>query len=203
MSTIDWTPVEQAMETDSIDSLKLAILESYKIVANRLRQERVPGQTTQQQLQTLELSLTRPKDALSAATYAEALLQGDTPALTKDRAKHHIQALRQVVADIADFAHDRNLLKSRFRLAVGRVKTSQRRAFKVALILGAFCLLVVFLADTTPGQSIVSAVVDAVHAIFRLVLLLAVIVLIGAAAVIGTAVLFGRSRGGKIVDEEQ
>jgi uncharacterized membrane protein YqjE len=203
MSTIDWTPVEQALKTDSIDSLKLAILESYKIVANRLRQERVPGQTTQQQLQVLELSLTRPKDALSAATYAEALLAGDTPALTKDRAKRHIQALRQVVADIADFAHDRNLLKSRFRLAVGRVKTSQRRALKVALMLGAFCLLVVFLADTASGQSIVSAIVDTVHAIFRLVLLLAVIVLIGAAAVIGTAVLFGRSRGGKIVDEEQ
>lgn len=203
MSAIDWTPVEQAQKTGTLDSLKLAILESYKIVAKRLREEHIPGHTTRQQLETLELSLTRPKEALSALSYAEALLKEDTPALTKDRAERHIQSLRQVVADIADYAHDRNLLTSRFRLALGRVKSSQRIALKLASGVGAFCLFILFLADTSAGQGMVSTTVDLVHAVSRLVLIMAVVVLIGAAAVIGTAVLFGRSRGGRIVDEEQ
>lgn len=201
MSTIDWTAVEEAEAKGTEESFKVALLEADKLFRGRLNEERIPGHAPAEQIAAAELHFTRPKDIKVAAEYVAQLREGDTPSLGSDRAKHYLQAYRQAMADITEYGHSRSELQTRFKTAIGMLKGRQATVLRVVAGIGIFCLVVVFLADTDLGQKLTQGLVDAVHAVLRLVLIALGIVLVITGAVVVSAVILGRGPKGRIVEE--
>ena len=200
---IDWTPVEDAEKQGGVPSLQIALVEAAKILEHRLAEEKVPGATAAERVEAAGLHLTRPNDVKAAHQYVEALRHGQTPGLTEERAKRHLQSFRQAVADVNELTRSRDSIAAQAKLYLGLLKGKQRWVLRAGMGLGVFLLSVVFLADTGWGNLLVLGVVDIVHFFFGWLVGLLIFFAVLIAVILGTAIYLDRqgSRGGRIKDE--
>jgi hypothetical protein len=202
MATIDWTPVEEAEAEHTVSGYKIALLEAAKLFEQRMADEKIPGRTAADHLEAVKLHLTRPADVTRAYSYVGRLRAGTTGALTKERAKAYIQAFRQAVADLNDLTQSRDSFAAQFKLALGTLKSKQFWLVRALIGLGVFFVLVLFLADTTPGQVLVAAMVGFVHLFFSWIIGLLVGIALLVFVVVGTALYLDR-RGGTVRGEDE
>lgn len=202
MATIDWTPVEEGEAEKTIAGYKVALLEAAKIFEQRMADERIPGKTAADRLASVQLHLTRPADVTKAYSYVTRLREGHTGALTKERAKAYIQSFRQAVADLNDLSQARDSFPAQVRLYLGLLRGKQKWLVRALLGLGGFILIVLFLADTTPGQVLVTGTVAFVHLFFSWIIALLIAIALIVLVVLGTAVYLDRKSGGKVTIEE-
>lgn len=202
MATIDWTPVEEAEAEHTVSGYKIALLEAAKLFEQRMADEKIPGRTAADHLEAVKLHLTRPTDVTRAYSYVGRLRAGTTGALTKERAKAYIQAFRQAVADLNDLTQSRDSFAAQFKLALGTLKSKQFWLVRALIGLGVFFVLVLFLADTTPGQVLVAAMVGFVHLFFSWIIGLLVGIALLVFVVVGTALYLDR-RGGTVRGEDE
>lgn len=200
---IDWTPVEEAEKENTVSGYKLALLESAKILEERLGDERVPGRTFAERVGAAQLHFTRPADVTKAMAYVEGLRHGVTGGLTKERAKVYLQSLRQAVADLNDLAQSRDSFPAQVKLYLGLLKGKQRWLLRGLVGLGIFFFGVLILADTTPGQLLVTGIVALVHLFFGLIVAILIALGVMVAVILGTAVYLGRQRGGRVRGEDE
>ncbi len=201
MSTIDWTSVEEAEAEGTPAAQRLALLEAAKIFEQRMREEHIPGKTTEEKFAAVQFHLTRPVDAERAHKYIARLRFGATGALTKERASQYLQAFRQAVADLNDLGQSRDSFIGQMKVYFGLVKGKQAWLIRILIGLGAFFLLVLFLADTTPGQVLVTSLVGFVHIFFNWIIGLLIAIALLVFVVVGTALYLDR-RGGKVTVED-
>lgn len=202
MATIDWTPVEEAESENTISGYKIALLEAAKLFEQRMADEKIPGRTAADHLEAVKLHLTRPSDVTRAYSYVTRLRSGTTGALTKERAKAYIQAFRQAVADLNDLTQQRDSFAAQLKLALGTLKSKQFWLVRALIGLGVFFALVLFLADTAPGQALVAAVVGFVHLFFSWIVGLLIGIALLVVVVVGTALYLDR-RGGTVRGEDE
>lgn len=202
MATIDWTPVEEAEAENTVSGYKLALLEAAKLFEQRMADEKIPGKTPAEHLESVKLHLTRPADVTRAYSYVQRLRNGTTGALTKERAKSYIQSFRQAVADLNDLTQSRDSFAAQFKLTLGALRGKQAWLIRALVGLGVFFVLVLFLADTAPGQVLVTGVVGFVHLFFSWIIGLLVGIALLVFVVIGTALYLDR-RGGKVRGEDE
>ncbi len=202
MATIDWTPVEEAEAERTVSGYKVALLEAAKLFEQRMADEHIPGQTPADHLAAVRLHLTRPADVTRAYSYVQRLRSGSTGALTKDRAKSYVQAFRQAVADLNDLSQRRDSFMAQVKLYLGFLQGKQGWLIRALIGLGTFFLLVLFLADTTSGQVLVTAVVAFVNFFFTWIIGVLVGIALLVLVVVGTAVYLDR-RGGKVRGEDE
>ena len=196
MASIDWTPVEEAEQEKTLAGYRLALLESAKIMEQRLVEERVPGSSAADRFTAAKLHFTRPKQIEQAYAYAESLRAGQTGSLTVERAKEYLQYFRQAVADLNDLAQSRDSLGAKLKLYLGLLKGRQRWLLNILIGVGGFFIGVLILADTPPGQLLVLGVVGVVHLFFKLIIGLLVFIALLLLAALGTAIyLDKRGRG--------
>ncbi|MDP9212036.1 MAG: hypothetical protein M3N59_02055 [bacterium] len=202
MATIDWTSVEEAEKENTVTGYKLALLEAAKLFEDRMEDEHIPGKTPAERLEAVKLHLTRPADVTKAYAYAHRLRHGTTGALTKERAKGYLQSFRQAVADLNDLTRQRDSFGAQVKLYWGLVRARQRWLLRGLVGLGGFFLLVLFLADTAPGQALVEGTVALVHGFFSWIAALLIGLALVVLAVLGTAVYLDR-RGGAVRGEDE
>lgn len=202
MAAIDWTPVEEAEQERTLTGYKVALLEAAKILDERLQEERVPGKTYAERLESAKLHLTRPNDVTKASAYVEGLRGGVTGGLTKERAKTYLQTFRQAVADMNELSQVRDSFIGQAKLYIGLLRGKQRWLLRALIGLGAFFFGVLFLAHTTPGEILVTGVVGLVDLFFGVIvgILLALGVLL--AVILGTAIYLSR-QGGRVRGEDE
>lgn len=203
MATIDWTPVEEAEAEKTLAGYKVALIEATKILEQRLREERVPGRTGSERLAAAHLHLTKPAAAEKAHSYVMNLRHGHTGGLTMERAKIYLQSLRQAVADLNDLSQARDSFIAQLKLYVGLLRGRQRWLVRLLFGLAGFLVLVLFLADTTPGQVLVTGIVTGVHLFFSAILLLLLVIALSVLAVLGTAIYLDRQGRGRIKEEDE
>lgn len=201
MAAIDWTPVEEAEKEKTLSGYKVALLESAKILEQRMQEERVPGRTDAERFAAAKPHFTRPKQIETAYDYSVALRSGQTGGLTAERAKDYLQYFRQAVADLNDLAQSRDSLKAQALLYLGLLKGRQRWVLNALIGLGGFFVLVLVLADTAPGQLLVLGVVGLVHGFFNLIIGLLVFLALLLMAVLGTAIYLDRRGRGTVRGE--
>lgn len=202
MATIDWTPVEEAEAEKTLTGYKVALVEAAKVLDQRLREERVPGANLLERIQSARWHFTRPDDVERSAAFVESFQSGATGGLTKAKAKDYLQTFRQAVADINDLSQSRDSFRAQTKLYLGLLKGKQGLFLKALLVLGLAFLLILFLADTGPGQVFVTGIVGLVHLFFGLILTLLLIVGLIVVIVIGTAIYLDRRAGGGRIKEE-
>lgn len=202
MATIDWTPVEEAEAENTVSGYKIALLEAAKLFEQRMADEKIPGRTPADRLEAVKLHLTRPADVTRAYSYVTRLRGGTTGALTKERAKAYIQSFRQAVADLNDLTQQRDSFVAQFKLALGTLKSKQFWLIRALIGLGVFFALVLFLADTAPGQALVAVTVGFVHLFFSWIVGLLIGIALLVVVVVGTALYLDR-RGGTVRGEDE
>ncbi len=202
MTTIDWTPVEEASAEKTASGYQVAVLESAKILEQRLRQEHLGGPSLLEQVTAARLFFTRPDDVTEAAQYVEDLRFGSSRPLTAARSAKLQQTIRQAVADINELSRQRDSWQAKAKLYLGQIR-ARRSWFGSALAVAAGVLLVIWLlANTTPGSVLVTVVVTVVNTVFAWVFGLLIVAAIILGAVLGTAVYLDRSRGGGRIKTE-
>lgn len=201
MATIDWTPVEEAESEGTVSGSKIALLEAAKLFEQRMEDERIPGRTPADHLEAVKLHLTRPADVTKAYSYVQRLRRGTTGALTTERAKSYIQSFRQAVADLNDLSQSRDSFGAQFKMALGVLRGKQGWLVRGLAGLGTFFILVLFLADTTPGQVLVTGMVGFVHLFFSWIIGVLVGIALLVFVVVGTALYLDR-RGGRVRGED-
>ena len=203
MATIDWTPIEEAESENTISGYKVALLEAAKIFEERMAEERIPGKTPGEKLEAVQFHLTRSADVVKAYSYVQRLRSGSTGALTKERAKAYIQSFRQAVADLNDLSQSRDSLPAQAKMYLGLLKGKQVWLVRALIGIGGFFLIVLFLADTPPGQALVSGSVAFVHLFFSWIIALLIAIALIVLVVLGTAVYLNRKTGGGKVRIEE
>lgn len=202
MATIDWTPVEEAEAEGTLAGHKVALLEAAKLLAQRLRDERIPGHTLAERVAAARWHFTRPDDVAKGVAYVETLHEGQTGALTKTKAKEYLQAFRQGVADLSDLAQARDSFPAQVKVYLGLLRSKQRWLLRALLGFGLAFVLVLFFADTAPGQVLVTGTVSLVHLLFGWIIGLLVMLVVILVVVVGTAVFLDRRTGGGRIKEE-
>ncbi len=202
MAHIDWTPVEEATKENTVVGYQVGLLEAVKILDQRLKEEKLPGRTTEERLDAAELHFTRPKQVRQAIAYVTALRTGTTNALTVEGAKKHLQALRQAVADLNDLSQSRANPIAQAKMYLGLLKGKQRWLVRGLVGIGAFFLTVLILADTAPGQLLVALVVTIVNTFFSWIITLLILLAILVLVILGTAVYLDRRKGGTVTTDD-
>lgn len=201
-ATIDWTPVDEAMGENTAAGYQLAVLEAGKILEQRLAAERVPGATLTERLENARFHLTDAEAVLSAAAYVEKVRFGDSPALKKPGTEKLIHIVRQAVTDIGEYGqeHDKPLVRA--KTYVGILKGKQSWLVNGLLGVAGFFVLVLFLANSSPGQALTSGIVSIVNGFFSWIVTLLIIIAVIILVVLGTAIFLDRKSRGSVTVED-
>ncbi len=190
--TVDWTPVDEALAEGTASGAKLAVLEAGKILESSLANAKLPGDTPAAKLGKARGMLARPAEVTQLQQALEKLHRGDSPALSPEQAKHHVQTVRQTLADLSSIPSADRSPATRIKLLAGMFRGRRQLGLQVLGAATVAFVLILFLADTPPGQAIVTGVVGIVHFFFRWLLGLVILLAVLAAAVAATALYLDR-----------
>lgn len=201
--TIDWSPVDEALAEKSSSGVKLAMLEAGKILDERLDDVKIPGRTLREKVGSATLHLTNVKDVAKAADYLSGLRSGTTGALNRPQAERHIQSIRQAVTDLNELSAERQSPLAQAKLYAGALKGKQRWLKQALAGVGVVFLIILFLADTGWGRSLVGGVVGGVNTFFSWIITVLILIGLLILVVLGTAIYLDRRSGGRVSSDDE
>jgi predicted outer membrane lipoprotein len=105
------------------------------------------------------------------------------------------------VADLNDLTQSRDSAVAQVKLYLGLLRGKQVWLVRALIGLGASFVIVLILADTVPGQVLVTGVVAFVHLFFSWIIGLLIAIAVLVVVVIATAIYLDR-KGGRVRIEE-
>lgn len=178
-----WEKVDKFLDEKTLGGLIVALLEADKILAAILKKQGYPGKSTDDRIKGAKERFNNLNGLLEARKVRKKMLETGEYNINSLDIEDAIAAYRQSIIDVESESKSRLGSFERFIILLDYYLPSKWKTVRLVLLyLFIFFALVLFLADTSVGHLVVSAVVSVTHIIFSWVL--AIILLIAAILIV-------------------
>lgn len=184
---IYWEVVENALNEGSMSGYKIAIIETEKILATALADNKIPGKDIDEKVHNIETVLKNGEKFNYARAMYRKIIKEPGFDVSMEDAKEIISGYYRAITDISEVNSKNTGLKRKMRFFYRRYFSKYPGKIKrVVIVVFVFFVLVFLSAETSAGRAISSAIVDfsrfLFYKVFTIIIIAAIIlsILIGA-----------------------
>jgi hypothetical protein len=190
-----WEKVDKYLEEKSLAGLIVALLEADKLLNSALKKQGYPGKTIDDCIKSAKAKFNNLNGLLEARRIRKRLLGTKEYNINSLDLEDSIAAYRQSLLDLQSEAKSRLGYFERLIILADYYLPSKWKAIrKVLIYLALFFVVVLFLANTWPGQRIVLYVVSITHIVFSWVLAIISLILGILIVIIASLLYFERRK---------
>ena len=203
--TVDWSEVEANLNEKTTAGYKVAIIEANKALDGVLQALKIPGKTMRDRLGVARSSFQDFDTVMmTQEVFNRIVHEREEVDLSREAAENILASYYQAITDLTQRANGKLSTLTRVRAALrGQFAKPVKIARWTVGLLIAFCLAVVFIADTGVGQLVSGDVLTFARFVVYKFLLVVAILIGGAIIIIGTLFYFETRRQQNKFDVEE
>jgi hypothetical protein len=174
-----WRKVKKALTTNNEYSLSIAIIEANRLFLEFIKERGIRSRNSNDAQKYLKKYFSSPEKLAEAISIYEKIVKGESPKLNQNEAKNFVKIYYQAMIDVKDI-HAFNLILNKLTKSFNKISKYIYNKFAYILIsIILFFALVIILADTQTGQTLIKFIVKLAHlALFSLIPAIVIIFII-------------------------
>lgn len=178
---INWKIIQNALNEGTVSGYKIAVLEMNKIFQTFLKNKKYSAKTKEKQFEKILSIIKHEEKLIYARTMHKKILKEPGFDIGKEDTQDIIKGYYSAMVDIFRDLHKQETWKTNLINKFKYYYPKPLKFLKIAGIISAiFIILVLFLADTSIGNSLTHALINFIHfIIFKLLILIGILGAIG------------------------